>query len=378
MDSVARQTSTEEDTGNAGASDFRLIDCDFHPVVSMDHILAQMSAAARENVREVGSGLTTSREHNRNLHPSGIMRLDATPPGGGVPASDPDYVISHHMDPNNVEAAIMLPTQANMVLTWAVESAVAEFLAALNDAMIEVWFKRDPRFKVLVSVSPHCAETGIREIERLADHPGVVGVNLALAEVTAGSHSLTKLYEAAAAHNLPVCIHPNGADGNLWTSPSHAGGVIRTYAEHHVALMQAGQASLSSLVLGGTFERVPNLKVVFVEFGFAWAPSLMWRMDKVWERNGGPSKLLPRKPSEYLVDQVRFTTQPFAEPGIPKDLFPILDAMQAERTLMFSSDYPHWDNDNPRTVLRSRLPAQMRERVGRSTALECFGAKIVH
>ena len=46
--------------------------------------------------------------------------------------------------------------------------------------------------------------------------------------------------------------------------------------------------------------------------------------------------------------------------------------MSAERTVMFSSDYPHWDNDDPRRILR-RVPPPVRARILGETAAELYG-----
>ena len=42
---------------------------------------------------------------------------------------------------------------------------------------------------------------------------------------------------------------------------------------------------------------------------------------------------------------------------------------------MFSSDYPHWDYDDPKHALTS-LPAPVRERVRAANAVETYGPRL--
>src|SRR5690606_26951270 len=81
---------------------------------------------------------------------------------------------------------------------------------------------------------------------------------------------------------------------------------------------------------------------------------------------------LKRLPSEYIKDHVKLTTQPVEEPDNPLELVQILAMMSAEKTLMFSSDYPHWDNDDPNRILR-RVDPDLRARIFGGTAAELYG-----
>jgi predicted TIM-barrel fold metal-dependent hydrolase len=141
-------------------------------------------------------------------------------------------------------------------------------------------------------------------------------------------------------------------------------------------LAHSGQAAAAAIVLSGALARFPELKVVFAEFGFSWVAPLMWRMDSAWQRHGAHESGLERRPSEYLLEQMRFTTQPMDEPSDPRLLWRMFDAMEAERTLLFSSDYPHWDADDPQTIFKTRLPERLRERVAFASAVECFGSRL--
>lgn len=370
------EARTRAESARANRPDY-IVDCDIHPFVSMENVSKRMSAEARGTRAWTGMRSLSGREPNRYLSPSGPLRLDAVPPKGGLPGSDPDFLIEDHLDKMRIDAAIIAPGQAASVIPWGNETMVSGYLSALNDEFLENWHDRDKRIKMLISVSPHNVDNAVKEVERLADRPGVVGIYIPMAELALGNSNFFKLYDVAQHYGLPVSIHPNGSDGTSTTSPTKAGGVVRTYAEHHAALAHAGQGSFASLVLSGALARFPKLKFVVTEFGFSWVPSLMWRMDRIWEKNGGSNFTLPRKPSEYVLEQCRFTTQPFDEPDNVRDLWPLLDALNAEQTLMFSSDYPHWDTDDPHAILElGRLPAKLRARVAYQTALETYGDRL--
>ena len=145
---------------------------------------------------------------------------------------------------------------------------------------------------------------------------------------------------------FPVGVHAFGFGGN----PITASGWPSFYIEEMVGHSQCQQTALASIVLEGVFERYPKLKMVMIEAGFGWAPSLSWRLDKSFERLHSEVPHLKRKPSEYIRDHIYWTTQPMEDPERRDHLFDVIDWIGWDK-LLFATDYPHWDFDEPSRVL---------------------------
>lgn len=79
-----------------------------------------------------------------------------------------------------------------------------------------------------------------------------------------------------------------------------------------------------------------------------------------------------RPPSEYLRDHVRLSSQPLENPDDPQKILTMLELLDAEHLLMFSSDYPHWDFDSP-TQAFPPLPEELRRRIFSENAREFYG-----
>ncbi|MCY3778668.1 MAG: amidohydrolase family protein, partial [Chloroflexi bacterium] len=106
-----------------------------------------------------------------------------------------------------------------------------------------------------------------------------------------------------------------------------------------------------------------------------WLPAIMWRLDKNWKALRSTTPWLTRRPSEIIQDHIMLTTQPIEEPDDINHFRQVLEMFDAEKMLMFSSDYPHWDGDTPDFALR-QLPSEMRDAVMYRNALEVFKIKV--
>ncbi len=374
MSGVATTEAERASSGPVRAS--TLVDCDVHPLLG-DVLDLRPHMSARAARRVFGQQMQVyARDPNRIPHPSSGLRLDARTPSGGPPGSDPAFALEQWIDRYEIAAAVLIPVQAGVVIPWGDEDAGVEFLRAMNRYFLEEWTGLDSRYRLAISISPYNVPAALAEIERYADTPGVAGVFVPAGGVGLGRSHFHPVYEAAEHFGMPIILHPTGAEANLSEAPRVAGGLPDTYPERHSMLLQPGQAILASMIFGGIFERFPSLMLVLSEYGTTWAAPTSWRMDNAWEQGDRSLAALPLPPSAYVSRNVRFTTQPLDEPPEAAMLNEFLDLLDAGRTLMFSSDYPHWDTDEPRLILNSRIPSDLRERIASETARECFGDRL--
>ena len=81
---------------------------------------------------------------------------------------------------------------------------------------------------------------------------------------------------------------------------------------------------------------------------------------------------LKRLPSEYIHDHIWVTTQPIEEPERREDLVEIFEWIGWDR-VMFSTDDPHWDQDDPRHAFRTHIPDAQRRMIMRDNAIAFYG-----
>jgi hypothetical protein len=81
---------------------------------------------------------------------------------------------------------------------------------------------------------------------------------------------------------------------------------------------------------------------------------------------------LKRPPSEYIREHIWYTTQPIEEPEKPEDLIHLFDWIGWDR-LLFSTDYPHWDFDDPHTVFKVKLSEAQKQQLFYGNAAKLYG-----
>jgi predicted TIM-barrel fold metal-dependent hydrolase len=343
-----------------------LVDADVHP-------MPRSSDEIREHLprtwQRVPEQLISSYPLVLYLPAAQPLRRDAIGPNGEAPGSDPGLTERQLFDEAGVDIAILLP----LVRNYANPEWEVALCAATNDWLAASWlgeYNAHGRYKGSINVCATEPEAAADEIRRWAGHPHFVQVRLnAYSASPYGDPRYDPIYEAAVEAGLPVAVHFSKSSGVSLLSPV---GFSTSFFEHHALYPVTYAAHVVSLLCCGTFERFPELRFAFVEGGFAWVAPLLWRLENHWDAMRRELPRARRRPTEVLREHVRFTSQPLEEPPVRGHLQTTLEMADVGRLLMFSSDYPHWDFDDPRRVT-ARLPAAERAAVLAGNAIELYG-----
>ncbi|HSU06241.1 MAG TPA: amidohydrolase family protein, partial [Acetobacteraceae bacterium] len=322
-----------------------IADCDLHlGPRSIRDLYPYLTSRWRNHIETYGMTHRTGYADGAPAFPKSApmaARRDAWPPDGAPPGSNLEFTRAQHLDAFNIELGLINPPQpsqnfANPDLGNAVSQA-------MNDWQIEHLVRPEPRLRASVVVNYEDPQAAAAEIERCAAIEGFGHVLLmSRTAEPLGARRYRPIFEAATAADIPVAMHAFGFSGH----PATGSGWPSFYLEDMLAHAQAFQSHLSSMVLEGVFQRLPTLKFVMIEGGFGWLPSLCWRLDRLWLRMRSETPHLMRPPSEYIRSQVWSTTQPMEEPQPREHLLDQIGWIGWDR-LLFASDYPHWDFDNP-------------------------------
>ena len=358
--------TTANETETLARTRRALIDCDFHNELdSIKDLYPYLSQRWREHIDTYGTRGPAGAYYQRFMD----HREDARPPSGRRSGSEVAHSRKHFLDPYNVAHAILIPlTPAGRQMNPDLAAALA---TAVNDWQVAEWLDCEPRLRASLIVPLEYPQAAVAEIERRAHDRRFVQVQFTgRPQEPMGRRKYWPIYEACASNGLHVMSHAFGSYGN----PITGSGWPSFYIEDHVGPAQAMQANIISMVAEGVFEHFPTLKLVSVENGFGWIPSLLWRLDAAWTLLRSEIPHVKRPPSEYVREHVYLTTQPVEEPHKPEYFSQMLE-QYGEMTshILFASDYPHWDSDNPDMALPPYLPKPAQDAIYYDNARRLYG-----
>ncbi len=271
-----------------------------------------------------------------------------------------ETVRAQALDPFGTRLAICNVLNGSMIMHS--DDMAAALCGAVNEWLAREWLDKEPRLRGSIIISAQNADLAVAEIEkRAADHRFVQVLILAQNDEPLGRRRYWPIYEAAARHKLPLCIHAGGSNRHAPT----ATGWPSFFVEAYVAQGSIFESQLLSLVAEGVFHKVPDLKVVCAESGFTWLPSFFWRADKTWRGVRAETPWVTEQPSDIVKRHVRFTLQPVEAPLETDALTRTLEHIDCDDILLFSTDYPHAQFEG-----LNALPAALGETLARKIMID--------
>jgi 5-carboxyvanillate decarboxylase len=260
------------------------------------------------------------------------------------------------MDVAGIDKQLLLLTSPGVqVFDAATAVAVA---ANSNDQVSEIVRNKPDRFAALAAIAPQDPQAAAKELERSVNRlklKGAVINSHTLGELLA-DRKFWPIFEAAAALNVPVYLHPN-------TPPKDMIGPLLQYGLDGAIYGFAVECGMHvlALITSGVFDRFPELRLVVGHLGEG-LPFWMFRLDfmhraQVTAKRYKCLQPLQRKVSDYLRENIYFTTSGMAwEPAV---MF-TRSVVGADRVL-YAMDYPY-QYVPEEVVAMERLPLTVPEK----------------
>jgi predicted TIM-barrel fold metal-dependent hydrolase len=340
--------------GTSGSS--IVVDCDVHVAVpSIRALHPYLTEYWRDGLREAGF-----------RQPQGI---DYT-----FPDWSPQAIRPSDTTPDEIAARVLgVADLAVLNCCYGLEALRHPYLAAalataVNAWLQEEWLARDERFLASMVVAVDDPDTAVAEIRRVGADPRFVQVLVAARSwEPLGRRRYWPIWEAAVEHGLAVGIHAGGLAGPAPTPV----GAYDSFFEEYVGGFSLLQTQLISFIAEGVLAAHPDLRLCLLEGGVTWLPTFLWKLDTEWKGLRREIPWVRRRPSEYVREQVRMSTQPLDAPDDLAALREVLEHIGTDNMLLYASDYPHDHGSPPDRLLAVLSPAQAERLLG-SNARECY------
>jgi predicted TIM-barrel fold metal-dependent hydrolase len=263
------------------------------------------------------------------------------------------------LDDFGLDAAVLFP---NFGLLW--EEMLGNDLGALcaNLTACNRWQAENAaagrgRLYPVAHLTLRDAEWALEEIARI----GSDGLRLAMVAPAPvdgkplSQPDLAPIWRAFCDSGVTPVFHVGGFKGPLdpaWYQPDPEP-VDRLLDS--VFLNVAPSVALADLIINGTLEQFPDLRVGVVELTAAWVSAFLLMLDGSWDfyslRHGAPYRALKMRPSDYFRRQVRVSALSYEDPAT-------IIGEVGDDTIMFGSDWPHAEGiarpyDDYERVIRS-------------------------
>ena len=266
------------------------------------------------------------------------------------------------MDEDEVDIQVVSPTPVFFSYGRSAQQA-ADVCGIFNDLALDITGEEPSRLVPFCQVPLQDANAACRELDRCIEngHRGVeIGNHVGDADLDSGG--VVEFLAHCADSGVPVFVHP-------WDMPSSPR-LDRWMAQWLVGMPAETHLSILALILGGTFDLLPEtLRIAFAHGGGSFA---FWlgRADNAWHARHDVVAGGSTQPPSAYVERFSVDTVVFSEPSLRL----LVDTLGVGRVLM-GSDYPYPLGERPAgTVVRgAKLDEADRARILGGNAVRFLG-----
>ena len=206
-----------------------------------------------------------------------------------------------HMDSIGIDMQILSLTSPGVQVFEA--SLATRLAAASNDALAEAVRAYPTRFAGLAAIAPQDPTAAAREIERAAQELKLNGliVNSHTMGEYLDAEKFWPILEAAQALDMPIYLHPREPAAS-WVAP------YLDYGLWFAGWGFAAETGLHALrlILSGTFDRYPKLKIVLGHMGEGPAVLASAHRQPLFARSEDRCRRQASQAAESVAEAVRF------------------------------------------------------------------------
>jgi predicted TIM-barrel fold metal-dependent hydrolase len=254
------------------------------------------------------------------------------------------------MNNEGIDVAVLFPSRGLFVLgSNDIEAGLAAAIArGYNDWLHDFCQLAPDRMYGAAMIAPHDVESAVIETRRAVERFGFKSTFMRSNHVHGRMWSdpyFDPLWAECERLGVPVGFHDAGA---TYLPQPATWDIIPSFTMMStLGLPMSALLACADMIFGGVLERFPRLRVAFLESNCSWVPWFLWRMGEYMEVVGMiEHPELKMEPVEY------FKRQCYASIECEEDTAKFMPEFGLDDTVVFSTDYPHFDVKYPHAVER--------------------------
>jgi len=273
---------------------------------------------------------------------------------------DPDHLI-REMDRKGIDISILSMNTPSVYIFQGAQRA--ELAIRLNDALVARYTRNPDRVRGFATLPLPDVEASLKELERIAHAPGIVGIGVGsnFDGVALDDLRLEPIWARISALGLPVSEHP----------------MLPTFAEHmpgYALPIRVGfpfdtTLCVTRMLYGGVFERHKDLKFIVAHTGSAFL-GLLERLDHGFQLFHECREHISEPPSVFARRNLYYDTCAFS-----KNFIEMAVDYIGEDRFLYGTDYPFIISD-PSYIEALDLPDAQKRKIFGDNATRLFAPRL--